>query len=173
MSNNQNFSNLSNSELLIALNTMLTTKQIETIGKMTIGLNLKLIELDKFKDSLIRVNKDVALEAIQDRLANALAVVKDETGSSLSLQANGKLNIIGKFLTDKAGTDAKNFMFMASMVTEHRDMELMLINATFQKIIELSDTMFDNLTPDMVLEVKRRVTGIKSVDASDDALLAM
>ncbi len=169
------YTHLTNNELLFEIGQLLTDEQNTTVANMTIGLQVKLVELDRIKESLVVANPNVAQEVLEDKLANALALAKLNFGSSLAVDpVTQKLAVISMFLSDKV-VDHDSFYYerTSSLDVVDRDLEVMLIDATFRKIVNLSETTFDNLEPEMVLEIKRRISGIKSVDSDDMASLTI
>jgi hypothetical protein len=167
MSNVTNYKEMSNAELLEQVNSLLTDDEIKTLSNMTLGLKIKLELLDDLKSQLTNANKDVMDEVIESKLANALALTKEACGSSLSLDSNGKLQVINYILSDKESNDSKNFEFMASLSNKTKNVEVMLLDASLRKVVELSKTTFSHLEPALVLEIRRRITGAKPLDDSD------
>jgi hypothetical protein len=162
-----NFKQMSNTELLVRVNNLLTDDETKTLSNMTLGLKIKLELLDDLKSQLVAANKDVMDEIIEDKLATALALTKESHGSSLALDGNGKLQVVNYILSDKESNDAKNFQFMASLSNKTKNVEVMLLDASLRKVVELSRTTFSHLEPALVLEIRRRVTGAKPLDDSD------
>jgi len=163
---------MTNAELLDYISGLLTDEENKTVSNLTIGLHVKLVELDKVKTALLNSNPMIAKEVLEDKLANALALTKEISGSALALDDDGKLALMHNFLSDKE-VKHENYIFMASLEIKDRDLEVMLIQATFKKIIELSAKTFDNLTPALVLEIKKRISGIKSIEESDNDKLTI
>jgi len=171
-----NYENMSNEELLNELTNLLTKEETKTIEAMTIGLNLKVGELNKIKRLLIQANPQKTKEFLELALAKALALTKTELGSSLELDTNGKLAVMARIGSKETVSDdlIENFKFMANLsdLTD-KSLELALIESAFKKVIDLSETILENLSPQVVLEIRRRVTGIQSVGEEDLALLTL
>jgi hypothetical protein len=163
----KDYNQMDNAELLEEVNCLLTDDEVKTLSNMTLGLKIKLELLDDLKSQLTNANKDVMPEIIENKLANGLALTKESHGSSLALDSNGKLQVINYILSDRESKDVDSFTFLASLSSRAKSVEVMLLDASLRKVVELSKTTFSHLEPSLVLEIKRRISGAKKIDDSD------
>lgn len=169
-----NYSTFSNTELLGELSKLLTPEEISDIEIMNINIQPSVKELNNLKRMLLSTHLDKSIEYKESALAKALVRTKMATGSSLSLDSNGKL-LVMKYFNSDIKPDKKlleNFKFMASLSnTNDVDLEIMIIKSAFKQILTLSGSILKELSADLIIEVKRRITGIQPVSENDVAML--
>ena len=90
-----------------------TELEQETMS-LNIGLKDKLDMLDELKSLVVENFPTVRKEELTARIANALAITKQERGSSLALAENGNLAVYEYLATDKK-VDSKNMLFLADL----------------------------------------------------------
>jgi len=100
-------------------------------------------------------------------LANALAVVKLEKGSSLTL-VNGNLALYQALSTDKT-VDSSNFKFLATIgMDKTLTLDVLILQSTFRTYKELVAQGELEATPnEFNLAVIRTIQGIKEVSDSN------
>lgn len=168
------YETLTNNELLTELTELLNPEEISDIEAMQINIEPSVKALNRLKRLLLATHLDKSVEHKEQSLTQALVRTKMDTGSSLSLDSNGKLNVIHYF-DSNIKPDKKlleNFKFMASLTnTSDVDLEIMIIKSAFKEILSCPGSILKDLSADLIVEIKRRILGIKPVEEDDVAML--
>jgi len=131
------------------------------ITAMTTGLKLKLDLLDELKATLLDAYPDIQTEVLTAKLANALAVTKLKTGSSLSL-IDGSLAVYDYMATD-IDADSKNFEFMADIIGDKtKSLEILILQSAFKSYKEeVSRGKLPMTSAKLNLAIAKAVSGIQ------------
>lgn len=111
---NKEYADMTAYDLYMWLFHKLGTELEQETMSLNIGLKDKLDMLDELKALVVENFPNIRKEELTARLANALAITKQERGSSLALAENGNLALY-EYLSTNRKAESKNMQFLADL----------------------------------------------------------
>jgi len=144
------------------------------VTNMTTGLKVKLDLLDELKQMMVASFEDVRAEVLTARLANALALTKEDKGSALHT-TDGNLSVYD-YLNSDVKTECKNYLFMADIMADQTaSLDVLILESAFRSYKE-QIAVGALPIPDraLTLAVTKAIKGICALKESNkDKLLSM
>jgi len=144
------------------------------VTNMTTGLKVKLDLLDELKQLLTANFDDVRADVLTARLANALALTKEDKGSALHT-TDGNLSVYN-YLNSDVKTESKNYLFMADIMADTTaSLDVLILESAFRSYKE-QIAVGALPIPDraLTLAVTKAIKGICALkDNNKDKLLSM
>ncbi|RKY40407.1 MAG: hypothetical protein DRP85_08625 [Candidatus Makaraimicrobium thalassicum] len=140
-------------------------------NSMQAGSKIRLDELDILKDRLISniESKGLNREKVELKLANALALTKIHSGSSLATGPDGNLAVYD-YINSSLKTECANFVFMAKLDgNKTKPLEILILKATLKTYKEeVARGKLPVTSSELNLAITRMISGLKPT--SEEAL---
>jgi len=142
------------------------------VVNMSVGLKIKTDLLDELKQFLLTNYADIRQELLTQKIANALALVKQHTkSSSLSLDNKGEL-LVWQYLSSKEVADkdiTENMKYLADINSTKLGLDQMILKSTLAVYVEeVEKGNLEIPSRQLIIAVKRAISGAKQ--ASQDTM---
>ena len=139
---------------------------------MTTGLKVKLDLLDELKDFIVKARPDTRIEVLENKLANALALVKKHTKESSLAVKDGRL-LVYEYLATKETTDIGKLGFLAKIGGDKTKMlDVLILESAFKSYkSEMAHGNLPATSSDLNLAIVRMINGIKPVTEASKQII--